>query len=161
MLKHSSHPSFLSAAVLLCALIASPFASAACGCPSDGHGNGKLSGSGLGESFPMSADLAVDPAWQVYEFERDGIRYVQVNDKAGRVRVAVGRIDDTFWVLPIGSDADRVSLGSRPLAVGKGVKPMLRSIRGKSIYRSNDLEVVLHRNGDQDRWVIGLSGSAR
>ena len=85
MLKHSSRPSFLSAAVLLCALVASPFASAACGCPSDGHGNGKFSGSGLGESFPMSADLAADPAWQVYEFERDGVRYVQVNDKAGRV----------------------------------------------------------------------------
>ena len=162
MLKHSSRPSFLSAAVLLCALVASPFASAACGCPSDGHGNGKFSGSGLGESFPMSADLAADPAWQVYEFERDGVRYVQVNDKAGRVRAAVGRIDGTFWVLPIGSDADRVSIGSQPLGAKKGVKPMLRSNRSKSIYRSNDLEVVLHRNGNQDRWVIiGLSGSAR
>jgi hypothetical protein len=166
MLKHSSHPSFLSAAVLLCALVASPLASAGCGCPSDGHGKGKFSGSGLGESFPMSADLAADPAWQVYEFERDGIRYVQVNDKAGRVRAAVGRIDGTFWVLPIGSDADRVSVGAQPqvagkgLAAGRGVKPVLRSV-GKSIYRSNDLEVVLFRNGNQDRWIIGLSGSAR
>jgi hypothetical protein len=161
MLKHSSHSSFLSAGILLCALAASPFASAGCGCPSDGHGKSKPVGSGLGESFPMSADLAADPAWQVYEFERDGIRYVQVNDKAGRVRAAVGYIDDTFWVLPIGSDADRVSIGSQPLVAGKGVKPLMRSTRSKSIYRSNVLEVVLYRNGNQDRWVIGLSGSAR
>ena len=39
MLKQSSYQPYLSAAVLLCALIASPFASAACGCPDDGHGS--------------------------------------------------------------------------------------------------------------------------
>jgi hypothetical protein len=107
----------------------------------------------------MSVDLAADPAWQVYEFERDGVRYVQVNDKTGRVRAAVGRIDNTLWVLPIGSDADRVSIGSQVLV--KGVQPILRSTRSKSIYRSQDLEIVLQRSGNQVRWVIGLPGSAR
>lgn len=87
----------------------SPDAAAKCGCPDDGHGAPKVD-IGLGESFPQAPDLAPDPAWQVYQFERDGIRYVQINDANGNVRAAVGRIDNTFWVMPIGSDADRVSI---------------------------------------------------
>lgn len=146
MLKHSSHQPYLSAAVLLCAIIASPLAVAQCGCPSDGHGTPMLGGSGLGESFPVAPDMAADPAWQVYEFERDGVRYTQINDHSGRVRVAVGRIANTFWVLPIGSDADRASTASTKTMTGGS---------GKTIYRSNEVEIVLHRSaGNQDRWTI-------
>lgn len=151
MLKHSSFQLYLSAAVLLCASIASPFASAACGCPADIHGAPTLGGAGLGESFPSTADVASDPAWQVYEFSRDGIRYVQVNDKAGRVRAAVGRIDGTFWVLPIGSDVDRVSISEE-------VSPTANS---RLIYRSNDVEVVMFRSGNQDRWIIRQPDAAQ
>jgi hypothetical protein len=147
MLKHPSYQSFLSAAALLCALIASPFASAACGCPADIHGAPALGAAGLGESFPSTADVAPDPAWQVYEFLRDGIRYVQVNDKAGVVRAAVGRIDGTFWVLPIGSDVDRVSVSAQAL----------RPAGSRLIYRSNEVQVVLYRSGNQDRWIIRQS----
>ncbi len=151
MLKHSSHQSYLSAAVLLFALIASPLVNAQCGCPADGHGTPILGGSGLGESFPVRPDMAADPAWQVYEFERDGIRYIQVNDKIGRVRAAVGRIGNTFWVLPIGSDADRVTTSTEITAGGQS----------RSIYRSNDVEVVLYRNGNQDGWMFRQSDSSR
>jgi hypothetical protein len=155
MLKHSSYRRCLSAAVLLCAIIASPFASAGCGCPDDGHVAPvvppTIGRSGLGEPFPATVDVAPDPAWQVYEFVRDGIRYVQVNDKAGRVRAAVGRIDGTFWVLPIGSDVDRVSIS--PLA-----SPPVGS---RSIYRSNDVEVVLARSGHEDRWIIRQPDAAQ
>jgi hypothetical protein len=150
MLKHSSHQPFLSAAVLLCALIASPFASAACGCPDDGHGSPLMGGAGLGESFPPTVDVAPDPTWQVYEFARDGIRYVQVNDKAGRVRAAAGRIDGTFWILPIGSDVDRVSISPE----------VLPTVNSRLIYRSNEVEVLLYQSGDQDRWIIRKPDSA-
>ena len=144
MLKYSSHPVLLSAAVLLCAMTASPFVSARCGCPADGHGAPQLGDSGLGESFPVIADGAPDPSWQVYEFERDGVRYVQVNDSIGRVRAAVGRIEDTLWVLPIGSDADRVSITRTALPSGYS----------QLIYRSNDLELVLVPSANQDRWIV-------
>ncbi len=151
MLKHSSHQLYLSVAALLCGLVASPFARAQCGCPDDGHGAPIMGGAGLGESFPATIDLAPDPAWQVYEFARDGIRYVQINDKAGRVRAAVGRIEDTLWVLPIGSDADRVSLSTSPLS----------KAGGRPIYRSNEVEVVLYRGGNQDRWIIRQPDTAK
>jgi hypothetical protein len=103
-----------------------------------------LGGTGLGESFPSTVDVAPDPIWQVYEFSRDGIRYVQVNDKTGRVRAAVGRIEGEFWVLPIGSDVDRVSISTE-------ISPTANS---RVIYRSNEVEVVFYRSGDQDRWII-------
>jgi hypothetical protein len=148
MLKNSSCQPYLSAAALLCALIASPFASAGCGCPADGHGAPivppVMGGAGMGESFPPTVDVAPDAAWQVYEFSRDGIRYVQVNDKAGRVRAAVGRIDGMFWVLPIGGDVDRVSISPE-------ISPAANS---RLIYRSNEVEVVFYRSGNQDRWII-------
>jgi hypothetical protein len=157
MLKHSSYLPYLSTAILLCAMMASPFASAKCGCPADGHGAPTLpitpiaGTAGLGDAFPATVDVAPDPAWQVYEFARDGVRYVQVNDKAGRVRAAVGRIDDTFWVLPIGADVDRVSIA-----------PAVLSARtGTVVYRSKDLEVVLVRSGSQDRWLIRQPGGTQ
>lgn len=151
MFKQSSFQPYLSAAVLLCALMVSPFARAACGCPADIHGAPALGKVGLGEAFPLTADIAPDPSWKVYEFSRDGIRYVQVNDKTGIVRAAVGRIEDTFWVLPIGSDVDRVSTSEQasPTA-GRQL-----------IYRSNDVEVVLYRSGSQDRWIIRQPDSSQ
>lgn len=151
MLKHSSFQLYLSAAVLLCALIASPLASAACGCPADIHGAPTLGGAGLGESFPSTVDVAPDPVWQVYEFSRDGIRYVQVNDKTGRVRAAVGRIDGTFWVLPIGSDVDRVSISTEASLPANS----------RRVYRSSEVEVVLFRNSNQDYWIIRQPDSAQ
>lgn len=151
MLKYSFSQYYLSAAVLMCALIVSPFASAECGCPADIHGAPTLGGAGLGESFPLSADIAPDPAWQVYEFVRDGVRYVQVNDKIGSVRAAVGRIESTFWVLPIGSDADRVSTSAT-------ISP---TADNRLIYRSNDLEIVLYRSNNRDYWIIRQPSSAQ
>jgi hypothetical protein len=151
MLKHSSFQLYLSVAVLFCASFASPLASAACGCPADIHGAPTLGGNGLGESFPPTADVAPDPAWQVYEFSRDGIRYVQINDSVGRVRAAIGRIEGTFWVLPIGSDVDRVSISG-------GIPSTANS---RLIYRSNEVEVVLYRSANQDRWIVRQPGPAQ
>lgn len=133
----------LTAMGLVFGLTASQEAFARCGCPEDGHGQPKLS-IGLGESYPVALDLAADPAWAVYEFERDGVRYVQVNDQFGEVRAAVGRIDGTFWVMPIGSDADRVSVPGDTLPAGHGVV----------LARTADTMVVRYRSGGQTQWVI-------
>ncbi|MCW1777265.1 hypothetical protein NB693_23345 [Pantoea ananatis] len=34
---------------------------------------------------------------------RDGVTYLQINDATGVVRAAVGRINETLWVLPMGT----------------------------------------------------------
>jgi hypothetical protein len=88
--------------------------------------------------------LADAAAWQVYEFERGGIRYTQINDRAGNVRAAVGRIGDTFWAMPICSDADRVAVQGEVAPAGT---PQV-------LLRSNEVEVVLYRDGAQQRWLV-------
>lgn len=146
MYKHMSSTRFLSLVVLLGAAMASPLASAQCGCPSDKNGTPKAP-FGLGQAFPAAPDMAPNPEWQVYEFERDGVRYLQVNDRFGTVRAAVGRIDGTFWVLPIGVDADRV-------AVPGDADPAGRSVT--TIFRSDDLQILRYVSGSHDRWLFKL-----
>jgi hypothetical protein len=77
-------------------------------------------------------------------FERDGIRYTQVNDVNGAVRTAVGRIGDMFWTMPIGSDVERVYVEGDRVPVG------LPHV----LFRSDDVEVVLYQDGIQQRWLI-------
>lgn len=92
-------------------LLAGAGAAQAC-CPDGGHGAPAAS-AGLGESLPKARNLASDPAWRIYEFQRDGVTYLQINDVAGKVRAAVGRINDTLWVLPMGADVARVRLPAK------------------------------------------------
>ena len=148
MSKHLSFSPCLAVVLGLSALAASPLASAKCGCPDDGHGAPKAA-TGLGQEFPQAPDLAADAAWQVYEFERDGIRYVQVNDRSGAVRAAAGRIGETFWAMPIGSDADRVAVQGDAAPVGTP----------QPLFRSSEVEVVLYRDGTRQRWLIRAPGT--
>jgi len=141
MQKRIFDSTILTVALFAAALLMSPQVFAQC-CPTGG--GAPKAASGLGQSAPVATDLAVDPEWQVYEFERGGIRYTQINDSTGRVRAAVGRIDDVFWVMPIGGDADRVSLDALPALVGER----------KVLYRTNDVEVVLHRTATGDYWEV-------
>lgn len=120
-----------------------PGAYAKCGCPSDGAG-APAAKSGLGQEFPVAQDLAADATWQVYEFQRDGIRYTQINDQYGNVRAAVGRIGDTFWTMPIGTDADRVTIQGDAEPVGVP----------RVLFRSEEVEVVLYQDGDTQRWQV-------
>ncbi|MFC3549440.1 hypothetical protein ACFOLC_00250 [Lysobacter cavernae] len=128
------------------AMFAAPLAAFAC-CPSDGNGD-HAAKAGLGQSHPVAPDLSPDSTWSVYEFERDGVRYVQINDSTGAVRVAVGRIADTFWVMPIGTDADRVSVPGSPKAI-----PSYSNAR--LVYSTKALEVWLHQTSSSDWWTVG------
>ncbi|KAF1008682.1 MAG: hypothetical protein GAK28_01110 [Luteibacter sp.] len=47
---------------------------------------------GLGSSWPNATDVSASPQYHVYRFERDGIRYIQINDATGTVRGAVAYI---------------------------------------------------------------------
>ncbi|HEX7814120.1 hypothetical protein [Dyella sp.] len=66
-------------------------------------------GTGLGQSWPNAQDVSSSANYHVYVFVRDGVRYLQVNDAAGQVRGAVAAAGGQFLVLPLGSDASRVS----------------------------------------------------
>jgi hypothetical protein len=140
---HFSRSACARLALLACALLVSPTAWAKCSCPDDGRDSPAAS-RGLGESFPEAVDLAADPAWQVYEFQRDGVRYVQINDSAGTVHAAAGRIGGTAWVMPIGTDADRVTVPGD--ATPAGVPSLM--------YRGPDVEVVRYQDGSQSSWLI-------
>lgn len=148
MQKRNYNTSILSATLFAAALLMSSQVFAQC-CP--GGGDAPKAKSGLGQSMPPAANLAVDPEWQIYEFERGGVRYTQVNDSAGKVRAAVGRIDNVFWVMPIGGDADRVSVDALPISSGQR----------KVLYRTNDVEVVLHRTATGDYWEVRQPDAAR
>ena len=65
--------------------------------------------SGLGRSWPNATDVSANPHWHVYVFEKDGIRYVQVNDLNGGVHGAIATAGGQVLVLPIGSDSQNVT----------------------------------------------------
>lgn len=130
------------AILLACASIVVPSVALAC-CPDDGQTTPKAA-TGLGDAFPPSTNLSTDPSWRVYEFERDGVRYVQINDAIGNVRAAAGMISGTSWVMPIGSDADRVFL----------LNDLLPSGRARVLYQGRDVEVVLIEGQSRPRWIV-------
>ncbi|WP_192820361.1 hypothetical protein, partial [Xanthomonas oryzae] len=94
-------------------------------------------------SRPATADLSAVATLHAYAFERDGIRYLQVNDPTGDVRTAIGWIEGTYWVMPIGIDADR----TRILAAGSRVG-------GTVVYDSDRLTLVLQRLPSGNTWLI-------
>jgi hypothetical protein len=146
----TSHFTIASAATLLAMIFISPLAHAKCGCPSDGRDKPSAA-TGLGEAMPKASDLAGDPAWQVYEFQRDGIRYLQINDAANSARAAIGQIGATAWVLPIGRDADRVTIQA-------DASP---TTAGRVVYRDDMVEVMYVRQSNQERWIVRPTESPR
>lgn len=143
MFVYKKQVTALGAAILTSAALALPSTAWAQCCPSDGKTSPKAA-RGLGESAPQAPDLAVDEAWKIYEFERGGVRYTQINDDTGNVRAAVGRIGDTAWVLPIGRDADRVLLPGDAIPAGNA----------RVLLRSKEVEVVLIETGSTQYWWI-------
>jgi hypothetical protein len=67
---------------------------------------------GLGQAWPNAADHSRSPSWHVYVFERDGIRYIQINDGNGTVHAALGQTGDTVFALPVGVDSDNVTMAA-------------------------------------------------
>jgi hypothetical protein len=143
MFNRLSNLTLACIALLTAGGLLSPTASAKCGCPGDGVG-APAAASGLGQEYPSAPDLASNTAWSVYEFEREGIRYTQINDSNGNVRAAVGRIGNTFWTMPIGTDADRVVTQGATAPAGTP----------NVLFRSDEVEVVLYQNGTQQNWVV-------
>jgi hypothetical protein len=65
---------------------------------------------GLGQAWPNAADISTNPHFHVYRFERDGIKYIQINDLQGNVRAAVASTSGATFALPVGADAQNVAV---------------------------------------------------
>ncbi|WP_045758350.1 hypothetical protein [Xanthomonas albilineans] len=130
--------------VLAGGLLAGANVAHAC-CPDGGHRAPGPTTVGLGESLPNTRNLSLDPAWRIYEFQRDGVTYLQINDLTGKVRAAVGNVSGALWVLPMGADVSRVSLPTKgseakgTLLVGQTSTFIVRVIPGS---RSNKWEIT-------------------
>lgn len=122
-----------------------PAVSLAC-CPSGGNGDlaPKASTSGLGEAFPDAVNVSSDSRWSVYQFTRRGLNYTQINDASGVVRAGIGSIGSTAWVLPAGTDADRVLLPGDVVPAGTR----------KTLYKSAAIEVVVIETSTRPYWLI-------
>ena len=61
---------------------------------------------GLGSAWPTDAtDVSLAPGYHVYTWTNSGVKYIQVNDYAGNVLVAVATANGVFLPLPMGSSA--------------------------------------------------------
>ncbi|WP_045771178.1 hypothetical protein [Xanthomonas albilineans] len=111
--------------VLAGGLLAGANVAHAC-CPGGTHRVPPAPTVGLGESLPNARNLSLDPEWRIYEFQRDGLVYLQVNDFKGNVRAVVGNVSGVLWVLPMGADVSRVSLPTKGSET-KGALPVYQT----------------------------------
>lgn len=93
-------------------------------------------GTGLGQSWPNASDVSSSPHWHVYIFEREGIRYLQVNDLNGNVRSAFATAQEQFLILPSGVDAGLATVGHIPSA----------GSASQTVYDDGTVRVTVHAN---------------
>ncbi|MEQ4576804.1 MAG: hypothetical protein ABN502_17970 [Gammaproteobacteria bacterium] len=122
-------------------------------CLGEPHGVAKAS-TGIGLSAPIAANVSEDAAWNAYEFERDGIQYLQINDRNGNVRAAIGNIGDTFWTLPVGIDANRVSTPQQRLSIPNGSKR-------HEVYRRPNVVLAAYETANGIIWSIEAPDGTR
>ncbi|KAF1005444.1 MAG: hypothetical protein GAK28_03196 [Luteibacter sp.] len=99
----------------------------------DGQTLMALSGNDLGASAPSRPNYSLSANWQVYVYSRGNVRFVQINDAVGVVRIVVGSSLGSLLSLPLGVDADRVTMGS--------------PTGGTIVYRDSSIEIVNAADG--------------
>lgn len=93
---------------------------------------------GLGQAWPNATDVSISSGFHVYRFDKQGVRYVQINDANGTVRGAVALIGDQALDLPVGVDANRWTVAEAPVA----------STGGETVYQDDAL--ILQAAPQQD-----------
>ena len=63
---------------------------------------------GLGSNWPTAADASRSASFHAYRWIRNGVSYVQVNDRNGAPLVALAAAGGTVIVLPIGTGAVKI-----------------------------------------------------
>jgi hypothetical protein len=99
---------------------------------------------GLGQAWPNAADYSRNPSWHVYVFERDSIRYIQINDGNGTVHAALGQTGDTVFALPVGVDSDHVTVAV----------PAQTDALPSAIYQDESISVTAVPQGDGTAQII-------
>jgi hypothetical protein len=102
---------------------------------------------GLGQSQPAASDVSHHPEWRVYEFQRDGISYYQVNDLAGRVHITIASADGVFWALPVGDVAAQTSLPSWRLKIPSDWP-------ATEVYEAPQFSLVRYGKGNDAVWSV-------
>jgi hypothetical protein len=64
---------------------------------------------GLGQAWPNTTDVSLNPNYHAYVFVMAGVQYIQLNDVNGNVLGSVGTSGGQYMVLPIGQYAQFVS----------------------------------------------------
>jgi hypothetical protein len=95
---------------------------------------------GLGEEWPNTPDISTSPHYHVYEFARDGIRYIQINDLNGTVEAAVATSQGTTLILPIGRGAGQVN--QLNMARTSAVTATNRSSTTETVYRDSAMTIM-------------------
>jgi hypothetical protein len=109
---------------------------------------------GLGQSWPHVTDVSASPHWHVYVFERDGVRYIQINDLGGKVRAAFANSSGSFLGLPIGVDASRLATPQQPL-------PIPASTAGDIVYQDASVKVLVAPQADGTAQVFAADGDCK
>lgn len=101
--------------------------------------------SGLGQSWPNAPDQSSSPRYHVFVFVKDGVRFIQVNDAAGRVRGALATAGDQMLVLPIGTAA-QVVIQDTPAANAPAAAP---AASAEPVYQDDQVTITAQpqRNG--------------
>lgn len=103
---------------------------------------------GLGQSWPNALDQSADPNWHVYVFERDGMRYIQVNDRNGTVHAAIGRAGNTLFALPVRADAQYVEVAPAANTTASAQQ---------TVYQDDSLTVMAAPQGNGSVQIIAQS----
>ncbi len=120
-------------------------------CPSGGHTSASMRNGGMGLEVPDAPNVSLSSYWKVYTFERDGLRYIQVNDLHDQVRAVVGFAGGAQWVMPMGSDEETVSIGINTAAQSGEIRTV--------VYRSAELELASYESASGLRWVLSRVSS--
>lgn len=95
---------------------------------------------GLGQAWPNARDVSASAHWHVYTFASDGVRYLQVNDRYGHVRVVFATANGQFLVLPMGRDARRLSTPQRSASTSTTAVPLISY--AETVYRDGTIELT-------------------
>lgn len=93
---------------------------------------------GLGQSWPNTPDLSSSPRYHVFVFVKDGVRFIQVNDAAGRVRGALAAAGGQMLVLPMGTAA-QVVVQDAPAADAPAAAP---AANAEPVYQDDQVTIT-------------------
>jgi hypothetical protein len=105
---------------------------------------------GLGQSWPNATDVSTNVHYHVYRFERDGVAYIQVNDLQGQVRAAVATTQNAAFALPVGMDAQHVTVVTGPAVASRDASQV--------VYQDGAMTVTVLAQDDGSVNIMAMMG---